>query len=125
MADTNILPAVNAAIESVRGEVQSGFKHLNDRLDKLHDGNVETAKWMGQQEQKVTAAHRRIDEVREEVMENKKAAEEARGPGWKGWAGIVAATLAGIAGIVAAWRGNTMQAQDRSATRDSQGTGTK
>lgn len=115
--DTTILPAVNVAIQGLRNEVQDGFKSLHERLDKLHDGNLESAKWQGQQEQKVTAAHRRIDEIREEVVATRKAADEAGGPGWKGWAVILAALLTGIAGIIAAWRGDAAHAKDTAAAQ--------
>ena len=97
-------------------ELREALARIDVKLDSIKTTQtgfaVECAKSSTQNYQMAASAHKRIDDLHVELRDGLKSvgesADEAHGPGPKGWVAIVAAILTAIAGALATvFGGNT------------------
>lgn len=88
-------------------ELRNEFARVHEKLDRLtessHQTALEATRTMALLDASSKSAHKRLDEMKDEINGIASAAHEAGGPGARGWVAIIVTFLTAAGGAVAAW----------------------
>lgn len=84
-------------------EIREAFARIDNKLDTIiRDASADRERIVGV-ESASKSAHHRFNDLHVAIRDARAVAEESRGPGAKGWAGIIVAAITAAGAALVAW----------------------